>query len=124
MFYVFPHFFGIFGNLIASAICEGIAASFYDAEGNPQPPENAEKMRENIEHCLDYVEELIDGNTHRRGKYAHHTQPIQRHLRRTIVAKWLYSIGSFAARRAWAVIAIWCLLLPVLPVAIAHSMGS
>ena len=51
----------IFGNLIASAICEGIATSFYDAEGNPQPPENAEKMRENIEHCLDYVEELIDG---------------------------------------------------------------
>ena len=56
----------IFGNLIASAICEGIAASFYDAEGNPQPPENAEKMRKNIKHCLDYVEELIDG------KYAHH----------------------------------------------------
>ena len=51
----------IFGNLIASAVCEGIAASFYDAEGNPQPPENAKKMRENIEHCLDYVEELIDG---------------------------------------------------------------
>lgn len=51
----------IFGNLIASAVCEGIMASFYGSEGNPQPPEDAEKMRENIEHCLDYVEELIDG---------------------------------------------------------------
>ena len=27
------------------------------------------------------------------------------------MAKWLYSIGSFAARRAWAVIAIWVLVI-------------
>ena len=51
----------IFGNLIASAVCEGIAASFYDAEGNPQPPEDAEKMRDSIEHCLGYVEKLLGG---------------------------------------------------------------
>ena len=51
----------IFGNLIASAVCEGIAASFYDAEGNPKPPEDAEKMRDSIEHCLGYVEELLGG---------------------------------------------------------------
>ena len=27
------------------------------------------------------------------------------------MAKWLYSIGSFAARKAWAVIAIWVLVI-------------